>query len=60
MVDYDIYNERRQQLIEVFTDEVFDFVDILGLNITTLVDLLDWEDNATLARLMGWTIEDDE
>jgi hypothetical protein len=55
MIDYDIYSERRQQLIDCFEDCYIDLVDILDVDITTLVDILDWEDNEKLAEAMGWT-----
>ena len=60
MVDYDLYNERRQQLIESFEDQPSDFLSVLGGTIVDLVDNLEWEDNEELARLMGWTTDDDE
>lgn len=59
MIDWDIYNERRTQLLESFEDAVTDFLDILGIGISHLVDILDWEDNEHLADLMGWTSDDD-
>ena len=58
MIDYDIYNERRQQLIESFEDCINDLLDILSLDTAAIIDLIDWEDSEKLADLMGWVEED--
>lgn len=55
MVDFDVYNERRLQLITFFGSDPFCFVEALGLAIEDLVDTLEWEDNEQLAIEMGWT-----
>lgn len=60
MIDYDLYNERREELINCFADDITDFIGILEPSIEDLIDLLEWEDNPKLARLMGWDIESDE
>ena len=54
MIDYDIYNERRQQLIDSFEDDPIGLMDLLSVSISILVDALDWEDNEKLADFMGW------
>ena len=56
MIDYDIYNERRRQLIELFESDMLTFLEILNTTIVDLVDTLEWEDNHELAGEMGWTI----
>lgn len=56
MIDYDIYNERRQEIIDRYGGYyVDDFLNLLGLSITDIVDLVDWEDSEQLALEMGWT-----
>lgn len=60
MIDYDIYNERRRQLLELFESDMLSFLEILNVSITDLVDTLEWEDSHALALEMGWTIEDEE
>lgn len=58
MVDLDIYNERRQQLIDKYADDPDFFIFAINATIEDLVDNLDWEDSTALAEDMGWTTDE--
>ena len=60
MIDFEVYNQRRQQLIETFENNVDEFLETLKLTITDLVDIVDWEDSEDLAYFMWWNEDEDD